>query len=89
MSETKLVAIKGGGDWGDASVDFLAVPKGVDLDAAKAAYNVWYRDEYALALRNRALSGALPYPVYLSFPAFLVARYGATENPPDITIFED
>ena len=42
----RLVAIKGGGDWMDASVDHLNVPEDMDLDAEHKAWRKWYNEEY-------------------------------------------
>ena len=42
----RIVAILGGGDWVDASVEHLVIPDGMDLEKEKAAYDKWYRDEY-------------------------------------------
>lgn len=41
--EPRIVAIFGGGDWYDASVDYLVVPAGMDLDAEKEAHSKWWR----------------------------------------------
>jgi len=44
MTETRIVAILGGGDWYDASVDHLVVPAGLDIEAEHKKYNAWYRE---------------------------------------------
>ena len=46
MKRRKQVAIMGGGDWADASVDLLSLPSSVSLDEALAEYNEW-RDEHS------------------------------------------
>lgn len=48
----RIVAIMGGGDWYDASVEHLIVPAEVNLQTEKDAYDKWYRDVYSGA-RNR------------------------------------
>ena len=57
----RFVAIMGGGDWTDASVEHLAVPDGMKLEEMKALYDVWYRDEYHKA----------PQPPFMTFPEYL------------------
>ena len=36
----KIVAIMGGGDWADASVEHLMIPKDMDIDQAYNDYNI-------------------------------------------------
>ena len=42
----KITAIHGGGDWADASAEYLVLPDGMDIETEHAAYRVWYRTEY-------------------------------------------
>lgn len=62
---TKIVAILGGGDWADASVEHIEVPNGMDLEVERNTYREW--------LRNTT-SGAC-----FSFAGFLKTR-GATDT---------
>jgi len=65
QGEMRRVAIYGGGDWSDASVEHLEVPQDLDLDQARKARAEWYR-------------GYVPGKTrYLSFSDFLVERCGA------------
>ena len=41
----RLVAIMGGGDWYDASVEHLEIPDDMNLDEMKAARDKWYKNE--------------------------------------------
>jgi len=41
----RLIAIMGG-DWLDASVDFLEIPDGMDIKEMKLKYDKWYKNEY-------------------------------------------
>ena len=43
---SKIVAIMGGGDWTDASVEFIEISNNVDLKALYKDYNNWVKDVY-------------------------------------------
>ena len=49
----RLVAIMGGGDWYDASVEHLVISDDVILDLEYKLYNAWYDEEYCVALRGQ------------------------------------
>lgn len=68
------VAIYSGGDWNDASVCHVQVPEGVDLDAAKKAWRVWYETHYLPEYR------ASKKPKFIDFPMWLKQFYGATDD---------
>ena len=59
----RVVAVCGGGDWVDASVDHVALPPDADLDALYKAYREW------LKATKR----------HLRFPDWLVEHGGAEE----------
>lgn len=61
----RIVAILGGGDWSDASVDHVIVPSGSDLDALHKQYDRWYRGDYLPALRRGEKSGFATFPDWL------------------------
>jgi len=42
----KIWALHGGGDWADASAEYLVLPEEVDIEAEAAAWKNWYRKEY-------------------------------------------
>ena len=48
---TKIWAIHGGGDWADASAEYLILPPGLDIDAEDKAWHEWYHKEYCPQLR--------------------------------------
>jgi len=48
----KITAIHGGGDWNDASAEYLVVPEGIDVEDENRKRAKWYRNEYLLSLRN-------------------------------------
>lgn len=76
------VAIEGGGDWADASVTYLLVPDGVDVEAEKALYHDWLRREYHPA-RKRGQSIR-----WLNFDTWLIERCGAKPND-EIEVYND
>ena len=42
----KITAIHSGGDWTDASADYLILPLGMDIEKEANARSKWYREEY-------------------------------------------
>lgn len=88
-----LVALLGGGDWFDASVDHLVVPDGTDLDAEYKKYREWYNTVYVPSLRRDAgyIFGVKKGGVeYMTFEGWLLTKCGAVEaTEKDITIFSD
>ena len=42
----KTVALLGGGDWTDASVDLLVIPDDMDVLEMQRQWDLWYVDEY-------------------------------------------
>jgi hypothetical protein len=49
---TKITAIHGGGDWADASAEYLILPDGMDIEAELRALDKWYKDVYLPAFRG-------------------------------------
>ena len=41
---SKIVALMGGGDWADASVEHLVIPDALDIEQEKVAWDRWYYD---------------------------------------------
>ena len=74
------VAIYGGGDWADASVDHLLIPDGVNLEVVSKEYLAWLRETYQPAMNRGG-----EHSTFYTFPAWLVAYHGAT---PDDSIEE-
>ncbi len=67
----KTVAIMGGGDWYDASVSFLDIPKGIDLKSEQQKYSEWYTKIYCPDLH------AGGRPKYFAFTDWLIKYCGA------------
>lgn len=72
----KIIAICSGGDWADASVEHLILPKGVSLDEEYADYQDWYQNEFMV----RRCNGE--NVEYMSLVDWL-RKHGATEPPDD------
>jgi hypothetical protein len=84
-----LLAILGGGDWSDASVDHITVQADVDLVAAREAYNTWYREVYCPALHRSGYTRPCPI-TYMNFVDYLKAHYGAVDaTVNDIMVIEE
>ncbi len=64
----RVVLILGGGDWNDASVENLIVPKDMDLDEQKRNWNDWYKNHYIPEFRDKK------QPEYKSFTDWLIER---------------
>lgn len=72
----RIVAIMGGGDWYDASVEHLVLPSDIDLNAEYQAYEEWYHQQYFLA---RETGEGTPF---LTFSAWLIQQ-GARRTTDD------
>ncbi len=83
MSETRDIVICGGGDWCDASVDFVVVPRELDLDAAMAERSSWYQNEYCPQLRS-ARERRGDSPRFYTVKEWLLEFYNAKEWEPEI-----
>ena len=70
----RIVAIRSGGDWNDASCNHVVVPVHLDLDNEHARYRRWYKEEYCSELH--LAGGRVPY---MTFVEWLKSRCGAEE----------
>ena len=76
-STERIVAIMGGCDWYDASVEHLVIPKSMDLDEEHKLYKTWYHEVYC---RNgRKHNGRVDY---MTLSQWLVEK-GARETSED------
>lgn len=87
---SKITAIHGGGDWSDAGVDYLVVPKEVaDLDEEYKKYQNWYREVYC-ADGNPKLRRVDERVQYMTFGEWLRRNCNARDtNKDELEIFED
>jgi len=67
----KSVAMLSGGDWADASVDLLDIPKSVDLDVVAKEHRQWYTRVYCpeFSAGNK--------PKYFTLTEWLIEKHGA------------
>ena len=72
----KITAIHGGGDWADASAEYLVLPGDMDIGAERAAYDNWYENVYRPSINvGRPVS-------WMSFADWLL-KEGAREPESD------
>jgi len=83
MMDTRIIAIRNGCDWGDASCDHLVVPLDVDLEAAAVDWNQWYKEQYCVALKDPKAKKMK----FLNFTDWLVEHHGAC-LPDDMELLE-
>ena len=89
MGVRRLVAILGGGDWTDASVDHLTIPIELDLKQVLVEYKEWYSE---WRLRNMSPWSPPPRPEepYWSFTEWLKRFKGAQiAAETDIELFNE
>jgi len=65
---TKIIAIHGGGDWYDASADYVVLKGGMQIPHEKKLYDEWYNEEYCPAFRLGE------NPTFYTFPEWLIER---------------
>lgn len=81
----QFVAITGGGDWADASVEFLVFETPItteQLEAAKKERDRWYAEEYCAGLR-----GDKPKVQWESFTTFVRHRFNGRDVNDEDTDF--
>ena len=75
--DTQVAAIKGGGDWYDASVDFIIIPRGFNFEEARSRYENWYRNVYLKQPRGPRGEWLKDRIKYMGFAEWLVKHEGA------------
>jgi hypothetical protein len=83
----KLVAVHSGGDWYDASADYVVVPVDLDVQKQYEAYRDWYQNVYRKSLVSREPDGPRTNVKYQSFDEWL-AKAGRVAEDEDIEVFE-
>ena len=79
----KITAIHGGGDWADASAEYLVLPDGMDIEAEHASWRVWYRTEYCPALH------AGKQPEYVTLYEWLKRKGARDPGDDELHVFSD
>lgn len=79
----KLYALHGGGDWADASAEYIVIPDCIDLSAQRSLYRDWYNNEYCRTLRSGGKAEYMTFKDWL----ILAGATEATEN--EIVIIDD
>lgn len=70
ITEGVMVAVMGGGDWADASVDHLVALRPFSHRETTALWRKWYEGEYCPALHDKTL----PNVEFVNYPEWLVAE---------------
>ncbi len=82
MSE-RIVALLSGGDWFDASVEHLIVPREMNLEAERNARRKWYEEIYCPALQT---SNKVEY---IDLSRWLIERGARQATETEVEIFDD
>lgn len=80
---SKILALHSGGDWADASAEYLVLPDGLSIEAEAKAYQRWYRDEYCVQLR------AGDRPKYRSLFVWLLEKGAREPRDDELEIYDD
>jgi len=77
---TQITAIHDGGDWYDASADYLILPAGIDFATEKQKWQKWYKTEFCPAWQRGE------GPVYLNIVDWLKALGAREPTDEELTI---
>lgn len=80
---SKVWALHGGGDWADASAEYLILPEGLDIEAEAKAREKWYLEEYYPKVRTPERLK------YLSLFDWLLKKGAREPTPDELEIFND
>ena len=79
----KVTALHGGGDWADASAEYLILPVGMDINAEYRAREDWYYSVYVPE------SQAGKKPRYVSLFDWLKERGAREPSSDELEVFSD
>ena len=79
----KITAIHSGGDWADASAEYVILPAGTDIETLAAKYKEWYDSEYRPALDQGKR------PEYLTLADWLVDHGARWAFEDELEVFSD
>jgi len=78
-----ITAIHSGGDWYDASADYLVLPEGMDFEMERKQWQVWLAERY-----HTGLEAGTKKPPYLNLVQWLLQR-GAREPTDDELVIHE
>lgn len=81
---SKITAIHSGGDWADASADYLVLPEGMDIEAEASKRKSWYEEVYLKSLRE-GNSGVR----YFSLYEWLKQNGARDPLPDELSVFDE
>lgn len=81
---SKITAIEGGGDWTDASVQYLVLPDGMDIGTEAMRRDLWLR-----MLKAPLADGGYSVRFYISLFDWLVERGARIPNDDELTVFSE
>jgi len=92
----KIIAIHGGGDWNDASAEYVVLPDGMNISEERKKYEEWYKTysdayrDHFQKIRDGLISSDAPAPQYESFHSWLLKIPGIKGPGPDeLEVFYD
>lgn len=81
----KIVAIMGGGDWYDATVEHLVIPKSLDLEHEYKLYRKWYKECYCKKYESETVASG----EYMTFFQWLMKKGAEKPSEEDLVEFWD
>lgn len=77
-----ITAIHGGGDWADASVEYLILPDGMNIDDEAIAHKNWYKNIYCPARKSGEVE-------YVNLCEWLKRKGARTTTDDELYVFYD
>ena len=78
----RITAIRSGSEWNDAGIDFLVLPKEMDLNVEYTNYRLWYDTIYIPNYYN--LTSKVEYKSFVAYLLEQGARYANEEELDDV-----
>ncbi len=76
---SKIYAIHGGGDWADASAEYVVLPAGMDIEVERTAYREWFENVF----RKNGRIG------YMSLTEWLLSRGARAPQDTELEVIGD
>lgn len=77
----KITAIHSGGDWYDASAEYLVLPENMDIEKEARARQKWYKEKYCV--------GKLNTTDYRTLAEWLIERGARYPTEEELIIFDE